>query len=268
MTDTMDAASWRERTRQLFSSGDAVQFARVQEPIALTLVEEAKILPGERVLDIGAGSGNVAIAAARKGAVVTAVDLTPKQVELGKARTAEAGVNVTWHVADAEALPFDDGSFDVVLSNFGVVFAANPVEAARQILRVMDPAGRGLITAWPPYSYNGELHKLLSTLLPGSKGHFVDEHDWAEVEHLHGWFTPRTVRAEHLIDMSQKYASLEAWWESDENLPLSQFLKANLSPEGFDTYKARALELAKKHAEFASDGSMIRKMDYVVGHIH
>jgi ubiquinone/menaquinone biosynthesis C-methylase UbiE len=112
-----------------------------------TLVEACGIGSGDRVLDIGAGSGNAAIAAAEAGASVVASDLTPEMFETGRARAAERGVELEWRMADAEALPFADGEFVAVLSCLGVMFAPHHQAAADELIRVCRPGGRiGLIS--------------------------------------------------------------------------------------------------------------------------
>lgn len=268
MTDTMDSEAWRERTRSIYSSGDPVHLASLQEPIARTLVEQAHIQPGERVLDIGAGTGNVAIAAAKLGAQVTAIDLTPKQVELGKARSNAEKVDVDWRLGDGEALPFADNSFDVVLSNFGIIFAANPVKAATEIMRVLTVGGRALLTAWPKYSYNGKIDQIIQKILPDGAARLEHEHDWAELDHLHDLFSPRIVRVEAMTSLSEPYPSLDAWWESQQDIPLIAYLQGSLGADKFEKFKAQALELARESSDIAADGTLVRKAQYVISHVH
>jgi ubiquinone/menaquinone biosynthesis C-methylase UbiE len=161
MLDEVAAERRREEQRAVYSSGDTERLAREQESLALALVDAASPGPGQRVLDVGAGTGNVAIAAARRGAVVTAIDLTPHQVRLGIERSAAEGVAVDWTTADAEALPVPDRTIGLVLSNFGVVYAARPGRAAAEITRVLKPTGRALFTAYPADSFNGEVLEIV-----------------------------------------------------------------------------------------------------------
>lgn len=270
MTDTrIDADAWHDRIRTIYSSGDPLYLARLQEPIANELVALAKIEPGHRVLDIGAGSGSVAIAAAKLGATVSAIDLTPKQVDLGKARSNSERVDINWIVGDAEALPFEPQSFDIVLSNFGVIFAANPSHAATEIQRVLAHQGRALFTAWPDYSFNGQVAKLVKRMLPpDERANIVDDEAWADVEHLHNWFTPRVPRIDRHTDTSQRFPSVDAWWDSTQQVPLVQYLRSVLDADAFAEYKRTVIELATKFADFDAQGVMTRRMDYVIGHIH
>src|ERR1700682_4195070 len=104
--------------RWMWSLGDYTRLAQVLEPHSESLADACQIRPGTTVLDVAAGNGNFAIAAARRGAAVTASDLTPRMVELGRARSAAGGLNIEWIEADAEQLPFADGGYDIVASVF------------------------------------------------------------------------------------------------------------------------------------------------------
>jgi ubiquinone/menaquinone biosynthesis C-methylase UbiE len=114
----------------MWALGDYTEVARYLEPYAEALAGFAKVQPGSEVLDVAAGNGNFAIAAARRGARVIATDLTPAMIELGRLRTEAANLDVEWREADAEALPFADGRFDLVASVFGAMFAPRPERVA------------------------------------------------------------------------------------------------------------------------------------------
>jgi SAM-dependent methyltransferase len=130
-----------------FESG-AEQLLRTLEPLAPMICDAAAIAPGEPVLDAAAGDGNVAFEAARRGARVTAVDLAPGMVRRGRARGERLGLEATWQTADVEALPFDDGRFEAVLSVLGTALAARPLVALHELLRVLARPGR-LVLALP-----------------------------------------------------------------------------------------------------------------------
>jgi ubiquinone/menaquinone biosynthesis C-methylase UbiE len=118
--------------------------AKELEPAAEHVIGKAGIEEGDHVLDLGTGTGNAAVLAARAGATVTAVDPSPRLLEVAKQRVCEG----TFRTASAEDLPFDDESFDRVVSLFAVIFTEQPQQAATEILRVLKPQGRALITAW------------------------------------------------------------------------------------------------------------------------
>jgi ubiquinone/menaquinone biosynthesis C-methylase UbiE len=114
------------------------------------------------VLDVAAGNGNFSLAAARRGAVVTATDITPKMVELGRARTAGAGFRIDWSEADAERLPFADASYDIVASVFGAMFAPQPAQVAAEMFRVAKPRGLVAMANYSPGGYLGKLSQLIA----------------------------------------------------------------------------------------------------------
>jgi len=147
----------------MWSLGDYPRVAELLEPGAQALAAACAIGPGVSVLDVAAGNGNFALAAARRGAAVTATDITPKMVELGRARTADAGLSIEWSEADAEDLPFADASYDIVASVFGAMFAPQPALAAAEMFRVARPGGVVAMANYSPGSYLGRLSQLLAT---------------------------------------------------------------------------------------------------------
>jgi SAM-dependent methyltransferase len=118
------------------------------------------------VLDLAAGTGNVAIPAALTGADVVATDLTPELLDIGRRLAAERGVELRWEVADAEALPFDDGSFDVVTSCVGVMFAPHHQPAADELVRVTRPGGTVALVNWTPEGFIGQLFTTMKPFVP------------------------------------------------------------------------------------------------------
>jgi SAM-dependent methyltransferase len=139
---------------------------RQLEPAGELLADLALVASGRRVLDAGAGDGNAALAAARRGAEVEACDLAHEMVERGRARCAAAGRSVSWRVADVQALPYPDGSFDAVLSSFGASLAPRPVDAARELVRVTRPGGFLALAAWVPGGVPGGLDELVEPFAP------------------------------------------------------------------------------------------------------
>jgi SAM-dependent methyltransferase len=126
-------------------------------PPAARLVRFAGIQAGQEVLDVGCGTGVVAITAARAGARVTGADLTPELLELAKENAAIAGLTIEWKEADVERLPFADARFDAVVSQFGHIFAPRPEVAVAEMLRVLKPGGRIAFSTWPPDQYVGRM---------------------------------------------------------------------------------------------------------------
>ena len=147
----------------MWSLGDYPRVAQLLEPGALALADACAIAPGATVLDVAAGNGNFSLAAARRGARVTATDITPKMIELGRGRTADAGLSIDWSEADAERLPFADSSYDIVASVFGAMFAPQPALVAAEMFRVATPGGLVAMANYSPGGYLGKLSQLIAT---------------------------------------------------------------------------------------------------------
>jgi len=145
-------AQMTERARRMWSLGDFARAGAEQVIVGELLCRAIDIHPGQRVLDVAAGSGNAALAAARRGARVTATDFVPRLLQAAARRARAEGLELDTREADAQSLPFGDGAFDVVLSTFGVMFAPDQARAAAELLRVCRPGGRIGLTAWTPAS--------------------------------------------------------------------------------------------------------------------
>ena len=156
----------KEQARATWSAGNYDAVAEGIWEVGGVIVERAGIRPGEDVLDVACGTGNATIRAALAGGMVTGLDLTPELFEAARRRAAEAGAEVRWIEGDAEALPFDEESFDVVTSTFGVMFAPRHQVAAAEMTRVLRPGGRIGLAAWTPEGSVGRLFSTVSAHLP------------------------------------------------------------------------------------------------------
>jgi len=159
LSDTVEAdRALKAKHRAIWALGDyPTVAAEIIPDLGVVLVEACGIGPGVRVLDVAAGSGNATIPAALTGASVVACDLTPELFDSGRERAALHGVEVEWHEADAEALPFADGEFDVVLSCVGVMFAPHHQAAADEMARVCRPGGTIGLVNWTPEGFVGQM---------------------------------------------------------------------------------------------------------------
>ncbi len=155
---------FKETQKQIWAS--FTPFEMLTIGTAAHLVRFAGIQAGERVLDVACGTGVVAITAARRGAEVTGLDLTPELLEQARDHGTTMGVHVTWVEGDAEVLQFPDASFDVVVSQYGHMFAPRPLVAIREMLRVLKPGGRIAFSTWPPDLFIGRMFALVSSYLP------------------------------------------------------------------------------------------------------
>lgn len=172
--------AFKEKQKQAWSSFPPFELVTAQA--APRLVRFARIASGGRVLDVGCGTGVVAITAAREGARVTGLDLTPALIERAHDNARIAEVEVDWHVGDAEALPFPDATFDVVVSQFGHMFAPRPEVAVSEMLRVLTPGGTIAFATWPPELFIGKMFGLLARYAPPPPpGAAVPAH-WGDVK--------------------------------------------------------------------------------------
>src|SRR5215210_2033400 len=153
----VDVAQIKDRQRAVWGAGDYRELSRMLEPVAVALCEACAVSAGQEVLDVAAGDGNFAFAAAREGAAIVASDLSPGMVERGRARSREEGFEIEWVEADAEDLPFDDARFDCIGSVFGAMIPPRPELVARELFRVTRPGGTVGMTAWTPESFASAL---------------------------------------------------------------------------------------------------------------
>jgi SAM-dependent methyltransferase len=157
-------------------------------PLGPRLVEAAGIGPGTTVLDVAAGTGNASIPAARAGARVTASDLTPELLEFGRAQAEGEGLELDWVEADAEHLPFEDGSFDVVISSIGAMFAPHHQDVADELARVCRPGGTIGMLNWTPEGMIGDLFRTMGQFAPAPPPGAQPPPLWGSEDHLRGLF--------------------------------------------------------------------------------
>jgi SAM-dependent methyltransferase len=184
---TLPSDTLKARHRAMWASGD---YASMVEtfllPLGPRLVDACEITPGMRILDVAAGTGNASIPAAQRGADVVASDLVPELLEAGERQAEAAGVDLEWVVADAEALPFEDESFDVVMSSIGVMFAPSHQTAADELIRVCRPGGTIALLSWTPEGMLGSLFRMMSPYAPPPPPGAQAPPLWGGEEHLGG----------------------------------------------------------------------------------
>jgi SAM-dependent methyltransferase len=214
MKDTADTAAEIERIKQgsrwLWSQGDYPVIARLLEAPATELARRVAAR-GSKVLDVAAGNGNFALAAARLDADVTATDFSPRMVELGRARTEAAGVNVAWREADAESLPFADGEFDVAASVFGAIFAPRPELVARELFRVVRPGGTVAMLNYDG-GYFRRVSEVIGRFSTASAPALPSPFQWGDQDEVRRRFAPYTQTIEFdRGTLHPGYDSFEDW---------------------------------------------------------
>ncbi len=167
---TVDLAALKARQQGAWSSGDYAVVGTTLQIVGETLCEALDLRAGENVLDVAAGNGNASLAAARRWCSVTASDYVPALLERARERAAAERLDIAFREADAEALPFEDARFDVVVSTFGVMFTPNQELAAAELLRVCRPGGRIGLANWTPEGFIGQLFKTIGRHVPPPAG--------------------------------------------------------------------------------------------------
>jgi ubiquinone/menaquinone biosynthesis C-methylase UbiE len=228
MTDVVDAVeadrALKAKHRSMWASGDFPAVAtQVIPQLGPVLVAAAGITSGDRVLDVGAGSGNASLPAAELGAETVASDLTPELLEAGQ-RDAEArGLQLAWQQADAEALPFEDNSFDVVISCLGVMFAPHHQPAADELLRVCRPGGTISLLSWTPEGFLGDMFSTMKPYAPPPPPGAQSAMLWGSETHVRDLFGDRISD----VETRRENLRVEAFETPEE---FREFFKATYGP--------------------------------------
>ncbi|MFC4786156.1 class I SAM-dependent methyltransferase [Nocardioides sp. MAHUQ-72] len=203
----------KARHRTMWALGDYPAVASEVIPsLGPVLVMAADVRQGDRVLDVAAGSGNVAVPAARAGGHVIASDLTPELFEAGRAYAAAEGVEVEWREADAEALPFADHTFDKVLSCVGVMFAPHHQAAADELVRTCRPGGTIGLISWTPEGFIGRMFATMKPYVPAPPAGVQPPPLWGREEHVRDLFGDRV----ELAGVERRTLSVDAFASGEE----------------------------------------------------
>jgi SAM-dependent methyltransferase len=263
---TLDVEQIKQSQRAMWSAGDYADIATHIESAAEELVESCAIGPGQDVLDVATGSGNVAIVAAQAGARVTGLDLTPELFDAARRRMADAGVEIELIEGDAESLQFGDASFDRVLSCFGVMFAPRQEKAAQELIRVCRPGGMIGVAAWTPEGATGEMFKTVGKHMPPPPPDLVPPVMWGDEHHVRGLFSGSGAELEFARrHVAFVYDSPHEWVAYNERvLGPTIMAKNTLEAQGrWDALRAELVELYER-ANQATDGSMHVEAEYLI----
>jgi len=237
MSQTVDAVeadrALKSRHRAMWALGNYAAVATEIIPeLGVTLVETSDVGPGDRVLDVAAGSGNAAIPAALAGANVVASDLTPELLEIGRKHAEKVGAELEWREADAEALPFADGEFDAVLSCVGVMFAPHHQASADELVRVCRPGGTIGLLSWTPDGFIGQIFGTMKPYAPPPPPGAQPPPLWGNEDHV------RALLGDRVTDVEVRRQSVRVTrFEKPEMF--RDYFKANYGPT-IAVYKAIA----------------------------
>lgn len=231
MQSPPDLEVFKERVKWMWSQGDYPQVALLLESQARKLASLCGIKPGMSVLDVAAGTGNFTVAAAELGGVVTATDLTPRMIELGRDRTESLSLPIIWREADAEALPFDDKSFDVAASVFGAMFAPRPDRVASELFRVARDGGVVAMANYAPSGFLFLMSRLLNSYGPTSPVPLPDPFEWGDREIVRERLGEHASSIQaHSQILRFEFTSPEAWLEFWERTNAPQAVMKMMLP--------------------------------------
>jgi ubiquinone/menaquinone biosynthesis C-methylase UbiE len=261
-TPTVDLSTIKGRQQLAWGSGDYAIVGTTLQIVGETLCEAVDLRSNQRVLDVAAGNGNATLAAARRFADVVSTDYVGALLEGGRRRAEADRLPVTFQEADAEALPFADASFDVVLSTFGVMFTPNQDKAARELLRVCRPGGKIGLANWTPDSFIGQMFKVLGKYVPPVAG-VAPPSLWGTRARLDTLFGSQAVVAAESRNFVFRYKSPTHWLEifRDYYGPVLKAFAA-LDPEVRKALEKDLLALLDKH-NVARDGTLVLPSEYL-----
>lgn len=252
--------SFKDGIAQMCGLGDYWPVARFTQPAAADLVERTNVQSGDRVLEVTAGYGNASVLAARRGAVVTATDLSQRMVEIGGQRTAAEGLDVRWGIADVEKLGEPDASFDVVLTAFGVEYTT-PEVVLPELRRVLAPGGRLGLAQWGSTGLMADLVSLLTRWVPSPSEH--RPLDWGDPEimraRLGEYFEDIEISPRKLSWEFTSVAEARVFWE--ENFPPTIALLKVLG-DSADDLRDLLDEFGRNHVR--SNGNVLLEFTYLV----
>jgi len=252
----------KSRQRAAWSSGDYAVIGATLQITGETLCEALDVRSGQRLLDVAAGNGNAALAAARRGCIVTASDYVPALLERAAMRAEADGLALECVVADAEALPFPDASFDLVTSTFGAMFTPEHEKPAREMLRVCRAGGKIGLANWMPDGFIGELFRLIGRHLPPPPG-LKSPALWGTVEHLEALFGAAATVTVERREFNFRYRSAAHWTQTFRTWygPVLKAFEA-LPPAARESLEADMTALVARFNR-ATDGTMVVPSTYL-----
>src|SRR5215472_17489542 len=261
----------KARHRAMWALGDYPALADELIPdLGAVLTSACRVRPGATVLDVAAGSGNAAIAAARAGASVVACDLTPELLEAGRARAAAVSVDLEWREADAEELPFADGEFDIVMSCLGVMFAPHHQLSAAELVRVCRPGGTIGLLNWTPEGFIGQLFATMKPYAPPPPPGAQPPPLWGREDHV------RSLLGDQVTDVTARRQTLRVsrfgrpedfrdYFKANYGPTIAAYRGIADDPERTAALDADLADLARRHdLGTGGTGSTVMEWEYLL----
>jgi SAM-dependent methyltransferase len=233
--------------------------AEIVPGLGRTLVEASGVRAGDRVLDVATGTGNAAIPAALAGASVVACDLTPELLDAGRLEAAQQRADVDWHEADAEALPFSDGAFDVVLSCLGVMFAPHHQRSADELIRVCRPGGTIGLLNWTPQGFVGQMFAALRPYAPTPPPGAQPPPRWGDEDYARSLLGDRVTglaarRQAVAVDRFDRPEAFRDYFKANYGPMVAIYRGIAADPERVAGLDQDLVDLAERHATGADGG--------------
>jgi ubiquinone/menaquinone biosynthesis C-methylase UbiE len=259
---TIDLATIKRRQQVAWGAGDYAVIGTTLQIVGELLCEAVDLRSNQLVLDVAAGNGNATLAAARRFAEVVSTDYVDALLERGRQRAQAEGLAVTFRQADAEALPFTDASFDVVLSTFGVMFTPNHELAASELRRVCRPGGKIGMANWTPGGFVGQLFKTIGKYVPPPPG-VKSPALWGNETHLATLFGSKASVAAEIRNFVFRYRSPKHWVEIFRSYygPIVKAFAA-IDEEARETFEADLYALLDEF-NVAEDGTLVTPSEYL-----
>jgi ubiquinone/menaquinone biosynthesis C-methylase UbiE len=258
-----DLDAVKQRQQQMWATGDFSMIATQAILVGELLCEAVDIHSGQRVLDVATGSGNTALAAARRGGDVVGIDFVPALLERGRVRAAAERLTIAFQEGDAEEIPFPDASFDAVLSTFGAMFAPNQERTARELVRVCRPGGKIGMANWTPEGFAGQLFRTVAKFVPPLPG-LKPPALWGTEDGVRGFFGDRAAS----LQITRRYhtfrhRSPESWLEYHRRFfgPTVKAFEA-LDPKNQEALAGEIIDLLRQRNR-SGDSTMVVAGEYL-----
>jgi SAM-dependent methyltransferase len=258
----------KDKHRAMWALGDYPTLAADIIPgLGQILADACEVRAGDRVLDVAAGTGNAAIPAARTGARVVASDLTPELLAAGQRQAEQQGLTLEWRQADAEALPFGDGEFDVVMSCLGVMFAPHHQAAADELVRVCRPGGTIGLVSWTPDGFIGQMFAAMKPYAPPPPPGAQPPPLWGSEQHVRGLFGDRVTsisarRGAVRVELFAQAADFRDYFKARYGPTIAVYQSIADDPSRTETLDQVLADLARHHDH--GTGATIMDWEYLL----